>query len=335
MPIAPSKWRKRSERKSTEQRVEAKRRAPARDSRGRFCRTPPQDNFVNQLAGQPFNVGGGGQSYQITNVDTFYGHALRAPAGGINMMPFQQQVAYLNNTIAPSYYIPPIYTGSRIVANSPYVNDIWSNNWNITGSAYNYTSISPTITWSGWINDTALAAGGVFNDVIVHGVRGASLAPLTPEEIEAERIRQDQQRHQQALATAERQRQYAAAREAQDEALQRARATFRSCLSPKEREVLEREGCIYVNSQHGRRYRIRCTGGQSGNVELVDRRGKKQARFCVHPAYDSQAGTLLPDPDAWMTQKLFLEHDEDEFLRVANLLEGRRPNRAQGLALAA
>ena len=38
-------------------------------------------------------------------------------------------------------------------------------------------------------------------------------------------------------------------------------------------------------------------------------------------------GHLLPDPDAWITQKLFLEHDEDHFLSVANLTGGERPPR--------
>jgi hypothetical protein len=48
----------------------------------------------------------------------------------------------------------------------------------------------------------------------------------------------------------------------------------------------------------------------------------------VHPAYQDN-GHLLPDPDAWLTQKLYLEHFEDTLLEKANLTFGQRPGREE------
>jgi hypothetical protein len=103
-----------------------------------------------------------------------------------------------------------------------------------------------------------------------------------------------------------------------EEARERALRLFLSVLSDEEHETYKREKCIYVHGSRGRRYRIRCAG-QSGNVEWVDEHGRMRGRLCAHP------GGGLPDPDAWMAQRLILQTDEKHFLDTANLHWGERP----------
>ena len=93
---------------------------------------------------------------------------------------------------------------------------------------------------------------------------------------------------------------------------------FLSTLSDEERETYEREKCIYVRGNHGRRYRIRCVG-QSGNVEWVDEDGNLRGRLCAHPR------GYVPNPDAWLAQKLILKTDENHFNATANVHQGARP----------
>ncbi len=57
-------------------------------------------------------------------------------------------------------------------------------------------------------------------------------------------------------------------------------------------------------------YRIK--RGRVGNIELIDDAGIV-ARYCVHPAVG------CPDQDTMLAQKLMLENDEKELLRLANV----------------
>ncbi len=60
-----------------------------------------------------------------------------------------------------------------------------------------------------------------------------------------------------------------------------------------------------------RRYRIE--KGWAGNVFLIDEKGKKAEKFCIHPMKEE-----IPVCDSLLAQKLLLESDEGEFLRIAN-----------------
>lgn len=332
MPIAPSKWRKRSEKKSTEQRARAKRRAFSRDDKGRFCRE------VNRNLARDLNDSLGVLPIKESLFTGDYNSLLNNP---ITIRGMQYQVDHIQSQYSSQYFanqvqlhMTPVYpTYIRAVPNSlyttyggtmAYTSELAWQNWTMNPVSTTFqtqTYNNPEITWTGWINDL----NGFPQQIESEWDRHYEAQQRTPEQIEADQIRQDQQRHQLALHRAEQDRVHAAAREAQDAASQRALATFVEVLNEQEREAYEKEKCIYVRSQHGRRYRIRCTKGQSGNVELLDDHGKATAGFCVHPAYDRSTGHLLPDADAWVTQKLFLEHDEDQFLKVANLTKGRRP----------
>lgn len=61
----------------------------------------------------------------------------------------------------------------------------------------------------------------------------------------------------------------------------------------------------------GRTYRIR--KGYSRNVELIEA-GKPTIRYCAHPA----DAYRTPVPDAMLAQLLMIQHNEAEFLKVAN-----------------
>ena len=89
---------------------------------------------------------------------------------------------------------------------------------------------------------------------------------------------------------------------------------------------MERHGYIPVIGSKGRRYHIRTTGGASGNVALVDDKEAVIGRFCAHPG-PTHDGKGLPTEDQFLAQLLHIQDDEDEFLGVANLVEGKNPVR--------
>lgn len=81
-------------------------------------------------------------------------------------------------------------------------------------------------------------------------------------------------------------------------------------LALQERQRLAKDGHFIVHGRSGCRYRIR--RGRSGNVDVIDRQGMITARLCIHPIES------VPDSDTMLAQKLMIEHDEQEFNRVAN-----------------
>ena len=89
-------------------------------------------------------------------------------------------------------------------------------------------------------------------------------------------------------------------------------------LSAEQRTELAQRGYFHVVGSRGRRYRIRAQG-IDGNVEWVDNDGVVLGRLCAHP------NGSLPMADYWLAQMLTLRHDEDAFLRVANVHAGQRP----------
>ncbi len=100
------------------------------------------------------------------------------------------------------------------------------------------------------------------------------------------------------------------AEDAYDDATKaRAMALLRSTLDDKQIEDLETHSHFYVIGSSGRRYKIGVIS-IVGNVEEVDDSGVV-ARYCAHPMN-------VPIGDAVLAQKLWLEHDEDEFKKAAN-----------------
>lgn len=62
----------------------------------------------------------------------------------------------------------------------------------------------------------------------------------------------------------------------------------------------------------GERVRYRIHRGRAGNVRRLDEQGREVRRYCIHPVI------ACPDEDTMLTQKLWLENDEELFLRTAN-----------------
>jgi hypothetical protein len=97
-----------------------------------------------------------------------------------------------------------------------------------------------------------------------------------------------------------------------------ARALLEDWLTPAQRATLDR-GHIDVTGSAGGRYRIRTGGGQAGNVDLLDARGRVLLSYCAHP------GARVPHEDGFLAQLLHLETDEPGFVAVANIDRDYRP----------
>jgi len=85
-----------------------------------------------------------------------------------------------------------------------------------------------------------------------------------------------------------------------------------SCLNDEQRAEVKARHCFHVRggrSGHLYRINLRC---YTGNIDVL-RHGIVQHRLCGH---DRSHGT--PWSDQVLAQKFYLEHHEDEFLRIAN-----------------
>lgn len=218
----------------------------------------------------------------------------------LNGTPFPYQGTaqpYLQQALQQPYlqFLNNSY-GSNTMPISTMTQGVW-NTWNagnqvltITDvTSTGYQSITPQV-WEIWNEAQVLTAEQ----------RLAQQAAMAAQNAEYERQRESHNRA------------YAMAAEEREVAHKKALQLFLSVLKPEELETYKKEECIYVRGSRGRRYRIRCNRSQSGNVDWIDDKGVKLASLCCHP------GEVVPNPDAWMVQKLTLEHDEDHFVNLAN-----------------
>lgn len=104
------------------------------------------------------------------------------------------------------------------------------------------------------------------------------------------------------------------ARKRAEEVEARARELLLGYLNEKQRADLAKENWFLVDGKSGVRYRIKRGMGLVGNVEVLNADGSVRHRLCAH---DRHEGTPLDDQ--LLTQKFYLEHHEEEFLRVANI----------------
>lgn len=95
-----------------------------------------------------------------------------------------------------------------------------------------------------------------------------------------------------------------------EKAKARAKELLVKHLTPNQRGEYEQHGCFHVVTRKKHRYLIK--QGRISNVIRLNKRGKPVRAFCIHPKI------FVPDEDTMLTQKLMLETDEDEFLRIAN-----------------
>lgn len=175
-------------------------------------------------------------------------------------------------------------------SNTTTVNLVWDA-W--CGTSTTITQSLTQDVWGYWTaNDWATIGGGSYT------VPLTEVVPLT-EEQQAE---VDERRRVAAIAAEERRLAVAAAKE-------KARILLLECLEDDQKEELEKDGYFHVETRNGtRRYRLR-PGGQPVRVHGED--GRHWA-YCIHPDFG------YPEGDVVLAQKLLLESDEEEFLRIAN-----------------
>jgi hypothetical protein len=190
--------------------------------------------------------------------------------------------------------------GSTLVANSPFVIDDWRA-WNTGTATTQFIQYSATDSWREW-------------NVYGYGASNIQTYQYQPREPTEEELAQEERR-----------------KAKQEKARRRARSLLDSVLTPEQRQYMERHGYIPVIGSKGRRYHVRTGGGASGNVVLVDEKEAVLGRFCVHPR-STHDGHHLPNDDQFLAQVLHLQDDEDDLLKVANLVEGHNPVRPSPLA---
>lgn len=82
------------------------------------------------------------------------------------------------------------------------------------------------------------------------------------------------------------------------------------CLSDEQKEMYLKYGYLEINTDKAK-YRIK--KGWAKNVEKIGHDGKTELKYCIHPS-----DCTVPIPDSMLAQKLMLEYNEQEFLRLAN-----------------
>ncbi len=101
-------------------------------------------------------------------------------------------------------------------------------------------------------------------------------------------------------------------------ASRRAEALLFEHLTDEQIEEWKASKQFHVQTREGERvYRIK--RGRAGNIVLVkdgDREAERLASFCIHEYHPDGS---VPLEDNVLAQKLLLEADEDEFLRIANI----------------
>lgn len=102
-----------------------------------------------------------------------------------------------------------------------------------------------------------------------------------------------------------------------EKAEERARQLLLSMLDARQRHDLVTRGGFFVKGSAGFRYFIR-TSGRTGNVHWVDWKGQPRGTLCAAP-------DDVPLSDVYVAQKLALETDEREFLRIAIVDAGPPP----------
>ncbi len=179
---------------------------------------------------------------------------------------------------------------------------------------------SNAVIWNGWNADTVTSATP---SVTINGTTWATWNSnsVTVTEYPMRAAETDEQRRLREEQTRRWQEERAAAEREVRKAKLRAKKLLVDHLNPQQREEYEKRGHFHLYTNKGRKYRIH--QGTHGNVRLVDvTTDEELGSYCSQPSG-------VPDEDAMLAQKLYLEIDEDEFIARANF----RPStqRARGL----
>lgn len=183
-------------------------------------------------------------------------------------------------------------------------------NWS-WGTAGTSTMMVTTGTTATTMFGAGGGGGGGWYELIAAGgagqARGGSGNVVRPTTVEIEQARRDREE-----ATRVWREQSRAADTARRAAFERAEVLLLDWLTPGQAADYREHKRFDLVSSSGRWWRVNCGGGHAGNVQLLDEAGRWVATYCAHPPGG------LPDPDAWLAQRLSLLTDEAGFLRVAN-----------------
>lgn len=175
---------------------------------------------------------------------------------------------------------------------------IWTQ-WNTFYATITASATTDTI-WYAWNSGTAA------NNTTLTATAGDTVYRYytTPAELE-EQARRAREREDELLRQAAEQRRIA------EEAEERAEGLLREQLNPDQAAEFEKTRSFTVISKDGQR-RYRVDKGFQRNIVQLDDKGKPVLRLCAH------ACANLPDFDHMLAQKLWLEHDEELFVKIAN-----------------
>jgi hypothetical protein len=174
------------------------------------------------------------------------------------------------------------------------------------------TSTGANTVWNGWVASSATSTGVTttsneiwctWNDESSTQYVARTRAYIPPPETELQKQARLEREAAWKQQEEERKRKEA-------EALQRAEDLLMLQLSEKQRSDWKKHKAFDVISQSGKRFRIR--NERSMNVDEYDANNKMVARHCI------VSQTHVPAPDQYVMQKLMLEHQEADFMRIAN-----------------
>lgn len=230
-------------------------------------------------------------------------------------MPF-----WLNNTTGAAY--APVgqnqMTSPTLGSASALYQAMLSSQTQTTSSGlYNWAGLSNATTTATTTSSTNSVWANVYwiEDEVEHtqyvALAQQRAARWTAQQIEESRrydedrlrMRAEQQREQHRLA------------QERSAALARSKELLLAHLTPAQRKTFEDNRWFVVEGGRSKQlYRVRDSGSYSANVDVLEGRpGKVTHRLCCHLS-DSR----VPLYDHLLAQKVWIEHDEDAFLRQAN-----------------
>lgn len=189
-----------------------------------------------------------------------------------------------------------------------------------------------TTTWRGWVSSTctSTATTGTADPWIiwVDNSTCATTTTCTSTDVTAWttwiRVYDDtcparRQTRREAAEVRRREKEYQERQKAEAEryraAKERAEGLLYEHLTDEQRAEIKRHKFFVVRGgKTGRKYKINADGGLAGNVHELDEAGALKRRLCAHISHAANA----PIFDHLLAQKLMLEYQEEDFLRVAN-----------------
>lgn len=184
----------------------------------------------------------------------------------------------------------------------------WVITYNATGAA---TDTTCTV-WQDW-NSTATDTTCTVSTVWVTWNEGSNVYATyqppqrTPEELEADRVRREQEQVEYRRREAER---IAAA----DAAERKASELLWNCLTAEQQAAFKAAKKFQVAGADGVKYEIDCTK-RSHNVFTLNESGERVKSHCAYP------NGSVPLADQALSQKLALETDVAMFHRIANVFD--------------